>query len=129
MEDRKPNSRSCGSRRNYLRPGIEKRECGYAMPTESMQYNAYMDGCGVKKYSQNACGCTKDSTEMNFACSPCPTNAVDGCNPESICPELPLAAAYVPMQPFTGLVNPDEALARGSSFENLYIPYSKGGCM
>lgn len=129
MEDRKPNSRACGSRRNYLRPGIEERECGYAMPTESMQYKAYMDDCGMKKFTQSSCGCVKENTEIKYSCSPCPTNAADGCDPESICPELPLAAAYVPMQPFTGLVSPDEALERGSSFENLYIPYAKGGCM
>ena len=40
-----------------------------------------------------------------------------------------LAAAYVPIQAFTGLVGPDEALERGSSFDNLFIPYQKGGCM
>lgn len=34
-----------------------------------------------------------------------------------------LAKIYVPNQEFTSLVSPEESLVRGSSFENLYIPY------
>ena len=34
-----------------------------------------------------------------------------------------LATIYVPNQEYTNLVSLDEALAKGSSFENLYIPY------
>ncbi len=105
MEDRKSNSRNYGARRNYLRPGIENPERGFGLPTESMQSKNFW----------------KDSMCVNPL-------AEDGCQPESKCPNLPLAAAYVPMQPFTGLVSPDEALERGSSFDNLYIPYKKGGC-
>ena len=34
-----------------------------------------------------------------------------------------LATIYIPNQEYTNLVPLDEALARGSSFENLFIPY------
>ncbi|MFR8088380.1 MAG: spore coat associated protein CotJA [Lachnospirales bacterium] len=105
MEDRKSSGRNYGTRRNYLRPGIENRERGFGFPTESVQN---------KNFWEDSI-CVNPQTE-------------DGCQPESNCPGLPLAAAYVPMQPFTGLVGPDEALERGSSFDNLYIPYKKGGC-
>ena len=105
MEDRKSSGRNYGTRRNYLRPGIENRERGFGFPTESVQ--------------------NKNFWEDSICVNP---QAEDGCQPESNCPGLPLAAAYVPMQPFTGLVGPDEALERGSSFDNLYIPYKKGGC-
>ena len=105
MEDRKSSGRNYGTRRNYLRPGIENRERGFGFPTESVQN---------KNFWEDSI-CVNPQTE-------------DGCQPESNCPGLPLAAAYVPMHPFTGLVGPDEALERGSSFDNLYIPYKKGGC-
>lgn len=95
MENRK---NTYGSRRNYLRPGIEPPERGYSFPAESMNRNPYEDSRS----------CTA---------------------PDTACPGLALAAAYVPIQPFTGLVGPDEALERGSSFDNLFIPYQKGGCM
>lgn len=101
MEDRKSPNRMSGTRRNYLRPGIENRERGYSMSMPAAPCNE----------------CTYSSSQPA------------GCDPESLCPNLPLAAAYVPAQPFTCLVSPDEALERGSSFENLYIPYKKGGCM
>ena len=84
---------------------IYVRERGFGFPTESVQN---------KNFWEDSI-CVNPQTE-------------DGCQPESNCPGLPLAAAYVPMQPFTGLVGPDEALERGSSFDNLYIPYKKGGC-
>jgi len=87
-----------GSRRNYLRPGIEPPERGYSFPAESMNRNPYEDSRS----------CTA---------------------PDTACPGLALATAYVPIQPFTGLVGPDEALEHGSSFDNLFIPYQKGGCM
>ncbi len=50
----------------------------------------------------------------------------DGCQPESMCDELPLAMAYMNPQPYTGLVNSDIALARGSAFNNLYDPWNPG---
>lgn len=105
MEDRKSNGSYYNARRNYLRPGIEQQERRFGLPTDSMQ---------AKNFWEDSI-CTNPPT-------------ADDCQPPSPCPALPLAAAYVPMQPFTGLVGPDEALERGSSFENLYIPYKKGGC-
>ena len=46
-----------------------------------------------------------------------------------------LAQINMEVQELTTLVNPETALARGSSFQNLYIPYKyetnkilKGGC-
>ncbi|MBQ7916412.1 MAG: spore coat associated protein CotJA [Firmicutes bacterium] len=70
-------------------------------------------------------------SDPSNTCNDCgfAANLPTGCDPENLCPNLPLAAAYVPSQPFTCLVGPDEALERGSSFENLYMPYKKGGCM
>ncbi|OPJ55375.1 spore coat associated protein CotJA [Alkalithermobacter paradoxus] len=38
-----------------------------------------------------------------------------------------LARAYVPNQPYVGMVPLDEALRRGSLFPNLYQPYTKKG--
>ena len=48
----------------------------------------------------------------------------DGCQPESLAADLPLAMAYVNPQPYTGLVCAETALSRGSSFNNLYDPWA-----
>ena len=48
------------------------------------------------------------------------------CAVDSLCEDLPLGAAYVNPQPYTGLVNPEEALLRGSAFNNLYDPWQAG---
>jgi len=50
----------------------------------------------------------------------------DGCQPESMCMDLPLAMAYMNPQPYTGLVDCDMALSRGSAFNNLYDPWNPG---
>ena len=50
----------------------------------------------------------------------------DGCQPESMCMDLPLAKAYMNPQPYTGLVSCEIALSRGSAFNNLYDPWEKG---
>lgn len=46
-----------------------------------------------------------------------------GCQPDSICADMPLAAAYVNPQPYTGMVSPEMGLSRGSIFNNLYDPW------
>ncbi len=50
----------------------------------------------------------------------------DGCQPESMCIDLPLAMAYMNPQPYTPLVDCDMALSRGSAFNNLYDPWNPG---
>ncbi|MBD9208824.1 MAG: spore coat associated protein CotJA [Eubacteriales bacterium] len=37
-----------------------------------------------------------------------------------------LAMAYVPLQSFTDLYSPEEALRRGTLFRELYMPYGGG---
>lgn len=50
---------------------------------------------------------------------------ISGCIPKSQCPSLPYVTAYVNPQEYTGLVSPEMALKRGSSFTNLYWPYNE----
>ena len=50
----------------------------------------------------------------------------DGCEPESMCADLPLGVAYVNPQPYTGLVSGEMALSRGSAFNNFYDPWTWG---
>jgi hypothetical protein len=38
-------------------------------------------------------------------------------------PNIQLARAYVPDQPYVGLFPPSEGLRKGTIFPNLYIPY------
>ena len=45
------------------------------------------------------------------------------CSTDMLC--LPLAQAYIPNQPFIGLVPLDTGFSRGSMFPNLYDPYTK----
>ncbi len=40
-------------------------------------------------------------------------------------PPLPLAHAYIPNQPYVGLVPLEEGFRRGSMFPNLYQPWHK----
>ena len=37
--------------------------------------------------------------------------------------DLPLAQAYIPKQPYSGIFDIDEALARGTAFPELSIPW------
>lgn len=73
------------------------------------------------------CSCSWSDDSAARTCKrrilPCSEN---GCDPESLCADLPLAAAYVNPQPYTGLVDPDTALSRGSAFNNLYDPWNPG---
>jgi len=47
---------------------------------------------------------------------------------EPICnPPLPLAQAYIPNQPYVGLVPLEVGFRRGSMFPNLYQPYHREG--
>lgn len=39
------------------------------------------------------------------------------------CPELKLATAYVPPQPYGKQFKPDEALKKGTLWPDLYAPY------
>ena len=47
------------------------------------------------------------------------------CSSPSLCPSLPYVTAYVNTQDYTGIVSPEMALQRGSSFNNLYWPYNE----
>lgn len=57
-------------------------------------------------------------------------------NYDSFCANLPLAQAYIPIQPYVGLVPLETGFKRGSMFPNLYDPYDqsygskkKGDCL
>ena len=77
---------------------------------------------------QGTCSCMQETDRQTAHAAErrifrCPE---DGCEPQSLCAGLPLAAAYVNPQPYTGLVDPDTALNRGSAFNNLYDPWTPG---
>ena len=77
---------------------------------------------------QGTCSCVREADRQTIRTAErriftCPE---DGCEPQSLCAGLPLAAAYVNPQPYTGLVDPDTALNRGSAFNNLYDPWNPG---
>lgn len=56
MEDRKSSGRNYGTRRNYLRPGIENRERGLDFPTESVQNkNFWEDSICVNPQTEDGC--------------------------------------------------------------------------
>lgn len=82
--------------------------------------------CQMKQENQTvrtigACGCEKEceiKKQLRYR--------EDGCQPESMCVELPLAMAYMNPQPYTGLVSCEIALGRGSAFNNLYDPWNSG---
>ena len=46
--------------------------------------------------------------------------------PEGALSGFPLAMAYVPMQPFCDLADPETALARGTVFNELFKPLECG---
>ena len=95
----------------------------------------------ARQYMEKTCGCQCDHSEtqsQNYTCAnknsikcDCDLNErlrhqENGCHPESKCVDLPLATAYMNPQPYTGLVNCDMAITRGSAFNNLYDPWNPG---
>lgn len=84
-----------------------------------------MEKCTQIPKPTGSCECEhlkrfKSDTEQTVRCHE------DGCQPESLCFDLPLAMAYMNPQPYTGLVSGDVALMRGSAFNNLYDPWMPG---
>lgn len=101
----------------------------------------------ARQYMEKQCNCHKECSEPKIqtvrkidSC-PCEKQVAtkydcelteglrfreNGCQPESMCVDLPLAMAYMNPQPYTGLVNCDLALTRGSAFNNLYDPWKPG---
>ena len=105
----RPEPRTCGCGQ---RP--EPRACGCGQRPEPRTVDC---GSCVQR-PEAACGCQKAD------CSSAAENG--GCNPVNLCENVPLVTAYIPPQPYTGLVSPETALARGSSFTNLYWPWGPG---
>lgn len=67
------------------------------------------------------CGCPlSEPAAVPRTSSPC------GCDPENLCEGLPLVTSYMAPQPYTGLLCGETALSRGSSFNNLYQPWTPG---
>lgn len=71
----------------------------------------------------SGCSCREKQTEGRRHCD---WRKEDGCQPESLCMDLPLGVAYVNPQPYTGMVSAETALSRGSVFNNLYDPWNPG---
>ena len=101
----------------------------------------------ARQYMEKQCNCHKECSEpkiqtvRKIESCPCEKQVAtkydcelteglrfreNGCQPESMCVDLPLAMAYMNPQPYTGLVNCDLALTRGSAFNNLYDPWKPG---
>ena len=74
----------------------------------------------VRQTSRESDGCGRSSA-ASF-------RSPNGCEPESLCENLPLAMSYMAPPPYTGLVDAETALARGSAFNNLYRPWNSGSC-
>lgn len=82
-----------------------------------------MDQCqqNVRTISKGTCEqCSENKVKQQLICRE------DGCQPDSMCMDLPLAMAYMNPQPYTGLVSCEIALERGSAFNNLYDPWNPG---
>ena len=76
-----------------------------------------IEGCMCENKQTEKCDCERNE-RLRYQ--------ENGCQPESMCMDLPLAMAYMNPQPYTGLVSCDMALARGSAFNNLYDPWNPG---
>ncbi len=106
---RRPEPRACDCGQ---RP--EPRTCGCGCGQRPEPRTVDCGSCAQRP--EAACGCQKANCSSENG----------GCNPVNLCEDVPLVTAYIPPQPYTGLVSPETALARGSSFTNLYWPWGPG---
>lgn len=78
--------------------------------------NAYM--------SQDPCGCDSNRGMKNNACD-CDYSALqkveDSYKEEKCCTEKPIGMAYVPMQKWEKLYDPENALFQGTAFPSLNL--------
>ncbi len=80
-------------------------------------------GGGLAKRVSPRCGCMPEQMPRLEGGKPCPEKPDGGCNGDSLgIDSLPLAYAYVPMQKFRLLYNPERALKQGTLFEELDLP-------
>lgn len=106
-----------GTARQYM-----EKQCGCQQrravpPTQTVRT---VGSCGCERSVPRECNGGRSNQERPLR------RREDGCQPESMCVDLPLAMAYMNPQPYTGLVSCDVALARGSAFNNLYDPWNSG---
>ncbi len=84
----------------------------------------------MNRYSRNTgMGYGRCRTQMRERCA---SEASDSCQPTPACEQVDdhgpsLAMAYVPAQVFRNLLDPHEALHKGTVFAELVKPY-EGGC-
>lgn len=102
----------CGNRKNCLHTMYANCGCETAAT-----YNALHEKVQQTLHDTAipSCSCTTTGT----------TGEKNTCSSASLCPSLPYVTAYVNPQDYTGLVSPEMALTRGSSFNNLYWPYNE----
>ena len=78
--------------------------------------SARKSGYGTAGYGSGA-----RSARPAFTQNSCPITSGDGVD------GMPLAMAYVPNQSFVNLYSPSDALANGTLFGDLNLPYCAGG--
>ena len=141
------NQAACSDNRSYdqmhkqIQQAMERTQSVLADITHGSDNEQQGCGCGQRP-EPRACGCGQRPEPRTVDCGSCVqrpeaacgcqkadcSSAAEngGCNPVNLCENVPLVTAYIPPQPYTGLVSPETALARGSSFTNLYWPWGPG---
>ena len=141
------NQAACSDNRSYdqmhkqIQQAMERTQSVLADITHGSDNEQQGCGCG-RRPEPKTCDCGKRPEPRKVDCGSCAqrpeaacgcqkancSSAVEngGCDPVNLCEEVPLVTAYIPPQPYTGLVSPETALARGSSFTNLYWPWGPG---
>lgn len=141
------NQAACSDNRSYdqmhkqIQQAMERTQSVLADITHGSDNEQQGCGCG-RRPEPKTCDCGKRPEPRKVDCGSCAqrpeaacgcqkancSSAVEngGCDPVNLCEDVPLVTAYIPPQPYTGLVSPETALARGSSFTNLYWPWGPG---
>lgn len=84
--------------------------------------------------TRNSCGCGNGNERMRNSCENltrqeepdrCPN---ESCVHDDCLQRFPLAMAYVPMQEWEGIYDDEAALANGTLFEALHLPWYPSAC-